>query len=88
MPRDRAPGCHAVDRRVSGCPLVVCEPWMWAAIQTWNDWSTFRALPNEGPLSNQPARLLSALSIIESESHLVRAYEQEIQMRRANRRGR
>jgi len=86
LPKERPEGCHASDRRLSGCPTKVCEPWIWAAMQSWSAWSTFRALPGPGALADQDARLLEAISIIESEASLVRAHESEKQMNRAARR--
>jgi hypothetical protein len=59
---------------------------MWAAIHQWNSWATFKALPSPGPLSEQDARLLAAIGIIESESTLVSHYRMEVETERARRR--
>jgi hypothetical protein len=83
IPRDRPQGCHPVDRRLSACPLRECDPWVWSAVHTWNSWTTFGGSPAPGALSEQPARLLDALAIIDAESALVRAYHSEVQARRS-----
>jgi hypothetical protein len=83
IPRDRPQGCHPVDRRLSACPLKECDPWVWSAVHTWNSWTTFGGSPVPGALSQQPARLLDALAIIDAESALVRAYHSEVQARRS-----
>ena len=87
LPTTRPSSVHPVDRRVSRCPLTYCDPWMWSAINTWHVWSTFGSLPDHGPLGEQPARLLEAISIIDSESTLVQAYRSEVASRRAKMKG-
>jgi hypothetical protein len=59
---------------------------MWSAIHQWNAWSRFKSLPHPGPLSEQDARLLDAIGIIENESALISAHHAEIESERARRR--
>ncbi len=83
MPKHRPPGVTSADRRLDRCPIEVCDPWMWTAINTWHSWSVFGGLPCAGAISDQPARLLEAIGIVESESRLVQAYRQERETERA-----
>ena len=75
-----------MDRKISRCPLKACDPWMWASIQQWSAWSTFKGMPGPGSLSEQDARLVDAIGIIESESGLISAHYAEVESERARRR--
>lgn len=86
LPKSRPTGCHPVDRKISRCPLKECDPWIWSAIHQWSAWSRFKGLPEDGPLSQQDARLLDAIGIIDNESQLVSAHYSEVESERARRR--
>ena len=56
-------------------------------MQHWHSWTTFKGLPLPGSLSEQPARLLEAISVLEGESMLYSMRRQEIAASRARRKG-
>ena len=86
LPRSRPSDCQPFDRRMTTCPIRDCEPWMWSAIHEWSAWTRFKSLPHPGSLSEQDARLMDAIGIIDSESMLISAHHSEIEMQRARRR--